>query len=176
MGYFRKCLGIVKIIYKAWCFGTFPKIAKVSNAAPVAIQAFGKEHLIWIFFFFFKHHALAFEYGVWPGEVDVLEYTKGRRISLGTGDYVQALDPVFGDLHYFSRLDFTVIPVDRDTGSVHLLYQVLPVSKWHVLKVSLGANGLEAAWLRGDDPAFCVSFSTCWGRWKGCVCVCVSPV
>lgn len=31
------------------------------------------------------------------------------------------------------------------------------------LKVSLGADGLEAAGLRGDDPAFCVSFSAPWG-------------
>lgn len=57
--------------------------------------------------------ALAFKYWVWPGEVDILKYTEGWRISLGTGDYVQALDPVFGDLHDFSRLDFTVIPVEQ---------------------------------------------------------------
>lgn len=68
------------------------------------------------FLFFLKNYALAFKYGVWPGEVDILEYTKGWRISLRTGDYVQALDPMFGDLHYFSRPDFTVIPVDRDNG------------------------------------------------------------
>lgn len=76
-----------------------------------------------------SNDALTFKYGVWPGKVDILKNTESWRISLGTGDYVQALDPMCRDLHDFSRLDFTVIPADRDTGSVHLLYQVMPVSK-----------------------------------------------
>lgn len=32
------------------------------------------------------NYALAFEYGVWPGEVDILKYAEGWRISLWTGD------------------------------------------------------------------------------------------